>query len=136
MFFLMKRKVSWCPILSRYLMKLTKAAQKAVLKNSAICAGKHVLESLFHEVADFQAFNFTEKRFQNRCFSVAKFLRNIYIAEYLRIGASELILVSDCSKLLFLDSRFQKHPDSVILQKYQWLSNQSFFYKKIKRSRK
>ena len=42
-------------------MKLTKAAQKAVLKNSAICAGKLVLESLFHEVADFQAFNVTEE---------------------------------------------------------------------------
>ena len=26
----------------------------------------------------------------------------------------------------FLDSRFQNHPDSVILQKYQSLSNQSF----------
>ena len=108
-------------------MKLTKAAQKAVLKNSAICAGKHVLESLFHEVADFQAFNVTEKRLQNRCFSVAKFLGNIYIEEYLRIGASELNLQSDCPKLLFLDSRFQNHPQSVILQKYQSLLNQSFF---------
>ena len=27
---------------------------------------------------------------------------------------------------MFLDSRFQNHPDSVILQKYQSLSNQSF----------
>ena len=27
---------------------------------------------------------------------------------------------------LFLGSRFQKHPDSVILQKYQSLSNQTF----------
>ena len=27
---------------------------------------------------------------------------------------------------LFLESRFQNHPDSLILQKYQSLSNQSF----------
>ena len=27
---------------------------------------------------------------------------------------------------MFLDSRFQNHPDSVILQKHQLLSNQSF----------
>ena len=50
-----------------------------------------------------------------------------YIEEYLRIGASELNLQSDCPKLLFLDSRFQNHPQSVILQKYQSLLNQSFF---------
>ena len=31
---------------------------------------------------------------------------------------------------LFLDSRFQNHPDSVILQKYQSLSNQIFKYNK------
>ena len=40
-------------------------------------------------------------------------------------GFSELSLGSDCLGL-FLDSRFQNHPDFVILQKYQSVSIQSF----------
>ena len=35
------------------------------------------------------------------------------------------------SGILFLDSRFQNHPDSVILQKHQSLSTQSFKYNSV-----
>ena len=38
----------------------------------------------------------------------------------------KLTLGSVSMELFFLDSRFQNHPESVILQKYQSLSNQNF----------
>ena len=84
-----------------------------------------VLESLFHEVAGFQAFTFIEKRLQHRCFPVAKFLWNAYFEEYLNMAASKLFLQKWLFRTLFLDSPIQNHPDSVILQAHQWLSNQS-----------
>ena len=48
--------------------------------------------------------------------------------EHLRTAASEVTLESDSLVLFFLESRFQNHPDLVILQKYQLLSNKSFKY--------
>ena len=45
------------------------------------------------------------------------------------VASGQLFLQTDFTKrlfqTLFLDSPFQNHSDSVILQKYQWLSNQS-----------
>ena len=51
--------------------------------------------------------------------------KNTYFEEHLRTAASEVTLESDCLGL-HLGSRFQNHPDLVILQKYQLLLNQSF----------
>ena len=91
--------------------------KKAVFENFAIFTEKHLCWSLF--------FSFIKKRLQHRCFTDAKFLRTP-------------ILKNTCVRLLlnyfgkwffvtlFMDSRFQHHPDSEILQKYQLLSNQCF----------
>ena len=49
-------------------------------------------------------------------------LRNGVLSSYF----FKLTVESGCFELLFLGSRFQNHPDSVILQKYESLSNQSF----------
>ena len=47
----------------------------------------------------------------------------------------EVAFQTDCRKwllqALFLGSRFQNHPDSVILQKYESLSNQSFKHNSV-----
>ena len=55
-----------------------------------------VLESLFRKVSDFQSCSFIKKRFQRRCFHVAKFLQNTYFEEHLRAAAFELTLRSEC----------------------------------------
>ena len=60
-----------------------------------------MLESLFLKVADFQTSNFIEKRLQPSCFPVAKFLRNTYFEEHMRMAASELTLRSDCLERFF-----------------------------------
>ena len=53
--------------------------------------------------------------------------KNTYLEEHLRTAISEVTLGSNCLGLsFFLPRRFQNHPDSVILQKYQLLSNKSF----------
>ena len=98
-------------------MKLTKAAQKAVLKNSAICAGNMCLSHFFMKLQTFRRSTLLKRDSKTGVFLLQNFWET-HIEEYLRIGASELILQSDCPKLLFLDSRFQNHPHSVILQKY------------------
>ena len=74
------------------LIKLRKAAQKAVPKNSATFTGKRLCWSLFF--MKLQAFRPSTllKRLQRRCFPVAKFLCNAYFEEYLNMAASELFL--------------------------------------------
>ena len=67
-----------------------------------------MLESIFHKVADLQAYNFMKWRLQHWCFPVAKFLWNTYYEEHLSTAAFELTLCSDS-----LDSGFQNHPDLV-----------------------
>ena len=63
-------------------------------------------------------------------FYCCKIFKNTYFEEHLRTATSELILESDCLELcLKLDSRFENHPDLVILQKYDLLSNQRFKHK-------
>ena len=57
-------------------------------------------------------------------FYCCEIFKNTYFEEHLRTAASELTLESDCFGTLFLNSRFQNHPES-ILQKYQSFSNQS-----------
>ena len=87
------------------------SVRKGVLKNFA------VYWSLF--------FNCIKERLQHRCFSAAKFLR----APILKKSAYGCFWTNFRKWLfwtLFLDSRFQNHLDSVILQKYQSLSKQSF----------
>ena len=79
------------------------------------------LESPYHQLRDLQACNFLKKKLQRRCFPVAKLLQSTCFDEHLRAANFELILHSEC-----LDCLFQNHPDSVILQKYQSLSNQTF----------
>ena len=83
------------------------------------------MEALFHKVADLPACNFLKKRLAHRCFPVVKILKTPF-EKHLRTAGSDLTLRSDFFGTLFLDSRFQNHPDAVILQKYQSLSNQSF----------
>ena len=56
-------------------------------KNFAIFTRKTpVLESLFNKVADLEAYNFTKKRLQRRCFpvNIAKFSRTSHFTEHLR----------------------------------------------------
>ena len=55
--------------------------------------------------------------------------KNTYFEEHLRTAASEETLGSDYLGFFFLESRFQNHPDLVILQKYQSLSNQALYRK-------
>ena len=50
---------------------------------------------------------FIKKRFQHKCFTVAKFLRNSFLKEHLRTAASELTLRSDCLELCFWAAAFK-----------------------------
>ena len=55
--------------------------------------------------------------------------RSTYFKVYLRTNSSDMfwtVFRKWLFRTLFLYNHFQKHPDSVILQKYQSLSNQSF----------
>ena len=52
-----------------------------------------VLGSLFHKIEDLQACTFIKKRLQHRCFSVAKFLQNIFFQEHLRTATFHDILL-------------------------------------------
>ena len=88
-----------------------------------------MLKSLLYKVAGRKAYNFIKKRLQHRCFpiNVGKFLKNLFS----RISAYACFW-KDFRKWLittfFRESRFQNHPDLVILQKYQSLSNQNILY--------
>ena len=69
-------------------------------------------------------FNFIEKRLQHRCFpvNIGKFVKNLFwrtspYACFWRDFRKWLI------RTFILKRRFQNHPDFVILQKYQSLSN-------------
>ena len=63
-------------------------------------------------------------------FYCCKIFKNTYFEEHLRTATSELTLESDCLELcLKIDSRFENHPDLIILQKYDLLSNQRFKHK-------
>ena len=88
--------------------------KNTVLKRFAIFTGTHLCWNLF--------FNFIKKRLQDRCFTVAKFWRTY------AYGCFWADFRKWLSGTMILDSRFQNHPDSVILPKYQSLSNQSFKY--------
>ena len=88
----------------------------AVLKNSAIFTRKYLCWGLSHKVVGIQAF--IKMRFQHRCFAVSKFLRKPILKNF----CVQLLL----KLLLFLESYFQNDPDSVIIQKYQSYSSQSF----------
>ena len=56
---------------------------------------------------------------------LSEIFMNIYFQEHLHTAVSELILRSDCLKLCFWIA-FNNLLDSVILQKYQPLSNHNF----------
>ena len=114
---MIKAKVGRCPLLDSYLIKLTKAATGGVL-----------YRKLFRKISQYtQETLMLESLLQlNQKKTPAQLLYCWEIfEEHLRTAASKLTLGSDCLEL-FLDCRFQNHPDSVILQKYKWLSNQSF----------
>ena len=94
----------------------TDATGGLLSKNFAIFTGKHICWSLF--------FNFIEKRLQHRCFpvNIGKFVKNLFwrtspYACFWRDFRKWLI------RTFILKRRFQNHPDFVILQKYQSLSN-------------
>ena len=92
------------------------------------------MKSLLNKVFGRKACKFIKMRPQHRCFpvNIAKFLmisceyceisKNTYFEGHLPTAASELTL----GRTFFLDSRFQHHPDLVMLQKYQPLSNHRF----------
>ena len=80
--------------------------------------------SLYSQEKNRVAWNSMKKRLQQRWFPVAKFLGDIYFA----YGCFWTDFTKWLLESLFLDSRFQNHPDSAILRKYQSLSNQIFKY--------
>ena len=100
--------------------------KKVVLKNLAIITGKHLCWSLFHKVADHKACNFIKKRLQYRCFSWFKIFVKYLFWRTFAYGCFWTDFTKWLSGNLFPDSCFQNHLDSVILQKYHLLSNQSF----------
>ena len=90
-----------------------------------------MLKSLLNKGAGRKVCNFIKKRLQHRCFpvNIGKFLRtpilkNICVRVLLK-RLSEVIVKT------FLKSHFQNHLDSVILQKYKWLSNQNFKHNSV-----
>ena len=89
---------------------------KAVFKDFAITTGKYLHWSLF--------ISFIKKTLQQRCFTVTKFLRTPWRTS--AYGCFWIDFRKWLFGILFLDSRIQNQPDSVKLQKYQSLSNQSF----------
>ena len=84
------------------------------------------LESLFHRVTDFQACIFYYKETPTQVFSCCKIFKNTYFEEHMRTVVFKMTLKMWLFGILLLDSCFQNHPYSVILQKYPSLSNQSF----------
>ena len=99
----------------------TDATGGFLAKNFSIFTRKHICWSLF--------FNFIEKRLQNRCFpvNIGKFLKKLFWrtspdAYFWRVFRKWLI------RTFVLKRRFQSHPNLVILQKYQSLSNQNSLY--------
>ena len=92
--------------------------KKAVLKNFAISIEKHLIWSLFFiKLQTFRSATLIKKRLQHRCFPAVKVLQNTYFEGHLSLK---------CLTVIVSGQSFQNHPDSVILQKYQALSNQSF----------
>ena len=104
-----------CPVLNIYFMKLTEQPpkvfyKKAVFKNFAVFTGKYLCWGLFLiKLPAFRSATLLERDSNTGVFP-GKFLR-----KYILKNSSELTLGSDCLELLFLDSRFQNHPDSVML---------------------
>ena len=97
--------------------------KKVILQTFAIFTGKHLCWSLFFNLLNrnsdtgvFQLRNFKKTYFKNI------FVRPLHNFRKLLFEA------------LFLDNRFQNNPDSVILRKYQSLSNQSFKHKSARMS--
>ena len=108
----------WTVILSNSKKQPQEVFQKKVFVNVCSLKEKTCIEVyLFNKVAI--------QMFSNECCEISK---NAYFEEHLRMAASELTLGSNYL-WLFLDSRFQNHPDLVILHKYQ-----SFLNQKIKHS--
>ena len=92
----------------------TDATGDLLSKNFAIFTRKHVLK---------YACNFIKMRLQHRCFpvNIGKFLKNLFWRT-----SAQACFWRDFRKWLimtfFLENRFQKHPDLVILQKYHSLT--------------
>ena len=80
--------------------------------------------SLYSQENNSVAWNSVKKRLQHRCFPVVKFLGDTYFA----YGCVWTDFTKWLLGTLFLNSRFQNHPDSVILQKYESLSKQILEY--------
>ena len=99
---------------------MTDANGGLLSKNFAIFTRKHNIHLFF---------NFIEHRLQHRCFpvNIVKFRKN----QFWRTSPYACFW-KDFRKWLirtfFLKRRFQNHPDLVILQKYQSLSNQNSLY--------
>ena len=95
---------------------LSCSIKEAVLKNFSIFTGKHLCWSFF--------FNFIKRDSNTGVFMLQNFLEHQFwrTSTYSRWTDFRKWLFGT----LFLDSRFQNHPDLVMSQKYQSLSNQSF----------
>ena len=119
--------------LNSYHTEMTKAATGGVLWKKLFskiwqylqekaCAGVSDLGD--PKVADLQ------HRLQHRFLPVAKFLQNIFWRTFVYVyGCFWPDITKWLFEIFFLDSGFRHHPDhpdSIILQKYQSLSNQSF----------
>ena len=80
------------------------------------------MKKLFLKISQYFS---TWKATPTQMFFYCETFTNIIVEEHLVTTASELTLEKDCLELYF-GNHFQNHLDSVILQKYQLLSNQSF----------
>ena len=86
-----------------------------------------MLTSLLNKIAGREPCNFVKKRLQQMCFpvNIANFLRTPILKSIcVRVRLNDFR--KSLFRTVFLDSRFQNHPDSAILHKCQSLSNQSF----------
>ena len=88
-----------------------------------------VMKSLLNKVVGPKACKFIKKRPQHRCFpvNIGKFLRTPTYGCFWRDFRKWLF------RTYFLNSRFQKHPDLAILQKYQsllkYILKNTFFHR-------
>ena len=84
---------------------------------------KKAVDNIYKKIPVLESPFQLKKRLQHRGFPVAKFLRTPMLKDPLLkiMATSELILDSENQV-----KTFQNHPDSVILQKYQSLLQQSF----------
>ena len=105
--------------------------KKTVLENFAIFTGKHLCWSFFfYNVLDFQGCNVKKESSAQVLFCCEIFVRHLFWKT-----SANGCFKTDFTKWLFgtllLDSSFQNHPDSVLLQKYQSLSNRTSWYNSV-----